>query len=148
MRHHLLAATLLVASAVATAAPRTDSSPLARASPTVAPCLKVCEQEFARCESEPQATTTICPESRRACFERCDPAVLSNETLKGLKRTPEELRYKPLSPQSLLEQCRQGCQDRRALCLSQNQAQACDPATSACYDRCDETPDRTKKKSR
>ena len=64
--------------------------------------------------------------------------MLSSDTLKGLKRTPDELRYKALDPQSPLEGCRQGCQDRRAVCLSQNQSAACDPATEACYARCGE----------
>lgn len=138
----------LFASLPAAAGPRTDSSPLAKAPPTVAPCLAACESEFSRCESEPQATPQLCPQARRICFERCDPAVLSSDTLKGLKRTPEELRYKPLDPQSPLEQCRQVCQDRRAVCLGQNQAAACDPATSACYERCETKPAGGKKKPR
>jgi hypothetical protein len=117
-------------------AQRKNSTPLAKASPTVEPCLASCEQQFSDCEALPQATTTLCPQSRRICIERCDPAVLSSDTLKGLKRTPEELRYKPLDPQSPLEQCRQGCQDRRALCLGQNQRESCDGATEACYSRC------------
>lgn len=140
----------LLAALPAAAGPRTDSSPLAKAPPTVAPCLQACETEFSRCESEPQATTQLCPQSRRICFERCDPAVLSSDTLKGLKRTPDELRYKPIDPQSPLEQCRQVCQDRRAVCLGQNQVTVCDPATSACYDRCEKKPAKPgrEKKSR
>lgn len=118
-------------------AQRKNVSPLMQAPAAVAPCLSACEADFAFCESQPQVTETLCPESRRICIERCDPAVLSSDTLKGLKRTPEELRYKPINPQSPLEQCRQVCQDRRAICLGQNQTEACDPATSACYDRCD-----------
>lgn len=138
MRNSLHAVMLFAVLVTAQAAPRTDSSPLAKAPPTVAPCLQACETEFARCESQPQATTDICPLSRRVCFERCDPAVLSSDTLKGLKRTPEELRYKPLNPQTPFEQCRQVCQDRRALCLTDNLIDVCDPTTSACYDRCDQ----------
>jgi len=64
--------------------------------------------------------------------------VLASDTLKALRRTPEELRYKPLAPQTPFEQCRQACQDRRAVCMERNQPAACDPATSACYSRCDE----------
>ncbi len=138
MRQYLFAVMTFALLATANAAPRTDSSPLAKAPRTVAPCLQDCEAEFARCESQPQVTSDLCPQSRRVCLERCDPAVLSSDTLKGLKRTPEELRYKPLNPQTPFEQCRQVCQDRRAICLGQNQAEACDPATSACYSRCDE----------
>lgn len=121
------------------AAPRKDATPLAKAPSTVAPCLGACEEKFKACEAEPQATRMLCPETRRVCIERCDPAVLSTDTLRGLKRSPEELRYKPLDPQSPLERCRQGCQDRRALCLGQNQRESCDGATTACYARC-ETP--------
>ena len=117
-------------------AQRKDVSPLVKAPDTVAPCLAACEDDFKACEQLEQATSTLCPQSRRICFERCDPAVLSSDTLKGLKRTPEELRYKPFDPQSPIEQCRQACQDRRAICLGQNQSEACEPATTVCYDRC------------
>ncbi|MES2884365.1 MAG: hypothetical protein V4709_06150 [Pseudomonadota bacterium] len=137
MRSALLFTLLLSLWALPASAQRKDSSPLIKAPPTVVPCLQVCESDFAYCESQPQATSKICPESRRICIQRCDPAGLSSDTLKSLKRTPEELRYKPLDPQSPLEQCRQDCQDRRAVCLGQNQSVACAQAASACYDRCD-----------
>ena len=130
-----LAALLLVC--IALPAVGKDSTPLAKASPTVKPCLAACEKEFAYCESQPQATTMICPESRSVCIIRCDPAVLSNDTLRALKRTSEELRYKPLNPQTSLEQCRQGCQDRRAVCLKDNAKEACEPAADFCYTRCE-----------
>ena len=107
------------------AAPRKDATPLAKAPSTVAPCLGVCEEKFKACEAEPQST----------------------DTLKGLKRSPEELRYKPLDPQSPLERCRQACQDRRALCLGNNQRDSCDGATTACYARCEAPPAKGGKKS-
>ncbi len=88
-----LAASLFALPALAE---RQDSTPLAKASPTVAPCLSVCENDFASCESQQQVTETLCPQSRRLCIQRCDPAGLSSSTLRGLKRTPEELRNKPL----------------------------------------------------
>ena len=129
------------------AAPRKDATPLAKAPSTVAPCLGVCEEKFKACEAEPQATSMLCPQARRVCIERCDPAVLSTDTLKGLKRSPEELRYKPLDPQSPLERCRQACQDRRALCLGNNQRDSYDGATTACYARCEAPPAKGGKKS-
>lgn len=129
----------------ATHATAQDSSPLARAPATVAPCLQACEKDFVFCESQPQVTAALCPQSRRICFERCDPAVLSSETLKGLKRTPEELRNQPLNPQTPHEQCRQSCQDRRATCLEKNRDAACEPATEACYARCDKKTGKPKR---
>lgn len=139
MRIIALLALSLALSAQPVAAQRKDSTPLVKSSPTVAPCLKACEAEFAVCESKPAATDKICPEARLACIVRCDPAVLASDTLKAMRRTPEELRYKPLTPQTPFEQCRQACQDRRAVCLERNQPEACDPATTACYSRCDES---------
>ncbi|MES2683283.1 MAG: hypothetical protein V4650_07145 [Pseudomonadota bacterium] len=130
---------LLILSLVTTPslAQRKDVSPLVKAPPTVRPCLAACETEFTFCEGQPQATTMICPESRSVCIIRCDPAVLSGDTLLALKRSPEELRYKPVSPQTNIEQCRQGCQDRRAVCLKDNASATCEPAGDFCYSRCD-----------
>lgn len=124
-------------------AQRKDVSPLVKSPDTVAPCLAVCEGDFKACESQPQATPTLCPESRRLCFERCDPAVLASETYRGLKRTPEELRAKAPTPRSAEESCKQACQDRRSICLAVNAATVCDPAIEACYGRCGMAPAST-----
>lgn len=129
----LLSLSLVVTSALAQ---RKDVSPLAKSPDTVAPCLATCESEFKGCEAVEQATPTLCPESRRLCYERCDPAVLATETYRGLKRTPEELRAKAPMPRSAEESCKQTCQDRRSICLSVNAATVCDPAIEACYGRC------------
>ena len=137
MRHLLALALLLIAAAQPALAERKDSTPLVKAPPTVEPCLAACETEFTFCEGQPQATMMICPESRSVCIIRCDPAVLSSSTLKALRRSPEELRHKPASPQTSVEQCRQGCQDRRMVCLKDNAKEACEPAGEFCYSRCD-----------
>jgi len=140
MRNTLVVALLLGLMALPVAAERKNASPLVKADPGVAPCLERCEGDFSYCEAQPQATSALCPQSRRLCIQRCDPAGLASATLRSLRQTPDELRRRPTNPPSPHQRCRQACQDRHVVCAGQNEIAACEGGTQACYARCDARP--------